>query len=371
MLFEDLKKRVCLGLNQESSNLSLKSALLLIWRLRFYLIFVASLGCLLTGYINYRVISPVFISQATIMPKSSSAKSGFDAVLGQLGGASGLGGLLNSGGVNSETQQFQQMLKTRFMAVKALHHKGLGQKLLATDGAPIGASQEESGFIRLRKYFSVRSEGGVLHLSYEAQDPSLARDVLNNYLEVLQNFLTENLVTQSKVTEAFVKERLKEQERTVDEAESRLTALQRGDGRSVQAGRSIESELIRAKREFVRLNGLLDLLSHQYELAQIESKRNDLMFLVIEPPTLPLYPSRPLKLMNTILSFFIVLAASIFLCLVSRQFLIFWKNSEESAIIASKPSHMNPGNRGLSPKSESWTEGSPWPPDRDPKQPIV
>ncbi len=282
------------------------SILQLHWKV---LIGAAAVAAFVTYVANRWIIDKTYEVKTTIMSKTGRSASSLDSVIGQLGGAAALGGLMGVGGVGmaSETQQFQIILKSAQLARDVAKLPGISEKLL---GRALNEEQLDRDLnsisVRIRRTLTFKLEIGALHMSYQHRDPEAAQMVMEGYLTALQNFLNNNIVTQSKNAELFVKARLQELTANVSEAEKELIRLRTGGQRPAEGLRSLQSEIERKEREFLRYNQLLDLLSQQYELSQIESKRSDPMFLVVERPVKPLSPIGPKTIDNTAIAFVLV-----------------------------------------------------------------
>ncbi len=275
----------------------------LISLLKEHILIILGIG-LMTGLLtlawNYVRLNDIYESRAVITPKSGRSTA-LDMMVSQLGaGAAGLGSLAGSlGAQNSELQQFIEVLRSERHLLTVVKKNKIGERLL--EAPPSGdLDRYYANAVReLRGAVFSRADFSSLIIVSRTWDPVLSQDIVRAQLEAVQEFMSENIVTQSRNAEVFIKDRLKEARKDVDDAESYLASLTTGEFRP--KGKSMEYEIARAKREFLRLNQLLDLLSQQYELAQIESKRDDPKFLVIEPPTKPLTPVGPKRIANALL----------------------------------------------------------------------
>lgn len=255
---------------------------------------------------NYFFLPSVYESRTLIMAKTSKSGSSLDAMIGQLGAISGLGGMMGGLGdaLSSEIQQFQVILKSTALQTRVVEDKKIAGRLLKME-QPSGVDTKiftDWAVKEMRRNLSFKLDLNSLILSFRSNDRELSYLVIAGMLEALQRFLNENIVTQSRSAEIFVKERLRELNDQVNETELWVAKLKTGERRP-DPQRSIQSEISRAERQYARLIQLVSLLSQQNELAQIESKRNDPMFLVVDPPQIALGASGPNRLDNTIVGF--------------------------------------------------------------------
>ncbi|MDB5038721.1 MAG: hypothetical protein JWQ35_2249 [Bacteriovoracaceae bacterium] len=255
--------------------------------------FVLMVTAIFSGafYIKSRFFATIrYEAKAIIMPKMSRSGSSMEMLLGQLGNLGATSGFLSGVNANTELQQFYRLLTTRQMAESAVEQ----EKSLKEIGDPIKFKDEESlknnVISTTQNSLAVKIDSPVLELRFVANSPDLALVGVEAYLKALQFYLTNNIITQSKGAEVFIQERLADLNKSLDQVEVRLSNIRTGKISPATLGRSVQSEVKRTETEFTRLNQLLDLLTKQYELAKIESKRNDIMFLIIDHPIKPISP---------------------------------------------------------------------------------
>lgn len=285
---------------REEGETNLKEVLGILNKYRKWILGIGVSVTLVSAIVNKFFVGYKYASQAIIMPRSSGGGSPLDAFKAQLGGISGFAAQLGSS--SSETKLYMQILKTQNLATIAalLDHK-MTERL---GGKDIQNDPESLALVvgKIRRRMILKSEGNFVTIRFEDKDPKFAKEMVEAILSALHKFLNENTVTQSKNAQNFIEARIKDLNVQIDELESKYTRLKRGDRRQGELMKSIESETARTERELKRLIQILELLSQQYEMSQIESKRDDQMFVVLEPPTVATYPYGPDKTMNLLIS---------------------------------------------------------------------
>lgn len=275
--------------------------------------FVLSIGALfgVCGALASVFILPLeFRATATIMTKPKGAA---DSFAGRLAGVVPPS-LLSGGKIDQEMIQIQELLKSRQLRVRVIEKTTvqLKEKQITIPGPtdwPV---------------LQMTPNPQVFYLSASSKNPELSYLIVSNYLEELQNYLTESAINQSKRASDFIRARIEEVKDSLDELEMRLMKMRTADrldpARGLEKGKSIESQLSRAQREYAVQAKVLEALSQQFEQARIDSKRDELMFIVIDPPTVPQVPSGPRKILITFLSALAGLGLSIICLLILARF---------------------------------------------------
>jgi len=254
---------------------------------KYYKFVVASMG--LFGFtaalISIFVLPPEYLATASMMPKG---KGGAEGLMGRLAGILP-GGALGGMPINMEMEQLQELLNSRYLANRV---QMALKKKLATEGIRIPKKLPR---------FQIRVVGQVFSLSTRGPEPQVVYLMLQTYLDQLQLHLNESSISQSRRMAEFINDRIGEVKESLDSLEKKLMALRVSDHTETEKGRSIESEVMRTKRDYAVEAKVLESLSQQHELAQIEAKRDDIQFIVLDPPVIPDSPVGPRKAVNTFL----------------------------------------------------------------------
>lgn len=225
--------------------------------------------------VNKFFISPYFVATTTIVSNSKDSLPIGGAVTQALVQAAG-------GASNSELLQYEKILKTRALAKKVAEK----MQMPPTESFP---------------NLSLRLDGPALELSYKSSDPIMASNILQNFLDALTEAIQTKSASRAYSAEIFVKERLKEAEDALREFEKKILQL----------------KFSQANREYQIQTKVVSLLREQYELAQIETKKQQQAFWVIDPPTPPTKRAGPQTASNTLIAGFLGL------CLSALGFVLF------------------------------------------------
>lgn len=212
-----------------------------------------------------------FKSMAVIMPRSKGTADAFasksNGVLAALGAS-----------VSSATQDVQQL--------QAL----LKSDRLAT--ASFDSLQKRYANLNERDFsFDISLSGLIFILSATGPTAELAAEFLAIHLDELQKIMSENQSRQSNRAVGFISARIEEVKANLDEIETRLGKLRAGERFDLK--KTNEVELIHAKRDYQIQSTMLETLSQQKEVAQIDAKREEQMFVIIDPPVKSLRPFSP------------------------------------------------------------------------------
>ena len=386
-----------------SSQIDFEKLFLLIAKNLKVLLLIAGFSFIVTGIINYFILTPKYKSVAVLTPRFESSPGKFGALSSYLsGGGSTIGQLIGLGNNETDLIQYQNILKTRQLRSNIARDIQLWKRVHPNKKPinPLFAEAEAVGF--LAKYTVITHGPGILSVEFDSTDPQLAYDVAHEYITRLQSYLTNHVVTRAKAAELFIKDQIAETEKSLaaaektyielqstagvvelsaqttlslntaaqlrseliqknmelalyknilkdsrkvshlrqerDQIQSQLNGLIKGDSK-VGSGRKkskaskntdiltplskvpdLQIKFADVKREYLTEVKLLDLLREQYELARINSKRNESMFDMIDPPTVPLGPYSPKKLLNTLIGGFFGFLIGIFAILIIDKF---------------------------------------------------
>ncbi|PIR23954.1 MAG: hypothetical protein COV44_00180 [Deltaproteobacteria bacterium CG11_big_fil_rev_8_21_14_0_20_45_16] len=248
------------------------------------LVGVAGACALLSFLICQFLVTKAYQSDALIMARTDMSSSRLEGALSSL--SSGL----NLGSGTSQSKQFEEVLKSRDLAARTmaiLLEKG--SKFKAFYGKKL-KSDSMAGSSFIRKALGVNRDGDFLRLTIENEDPALSQEILTGVLEALELYIRDNILTQAKNTEVFIKERLEETKEALAKVEKKFVS---GNSRVSYP---------EAQRELQIQSGLVDLLSKEYEMSQIDAKKNDVVIVKIDEPSLPTRPSSPKTKLAVLLS---------------------------------------------------------------------
>jgi uncharacterized protein involved in exopolysaccharide biosynthesis len=263
-------------------SLELKQLLLSYYKFIFLL---AALSGGLSWAAAQFLLPKQYSSSATIMPKGKSAT---DLLSGKIGAiASSLGASVSN--ATQDVQQLQALLKS---------HR------LSSAVRKLPAFQNQGPEILSKLKFGVSVTNLVFSLNATAPTPELAQDFLTGHIEELQKIMIDNQVRQSERTFEFINARIGEVKTVLDEIETKLMKMRVADrldpAKGFDSSRPIDAQIARVKREYQAQAMVLETLYQQREVAAIESKREEQMFVIIDPPSKNIKPALPRPLNNLV-----------------------------------------------------------------------
>lgn len=204
-------------------QVNVANALRVFWRYKFRaagIVFVVTLGAVLYSY----TMAEVFEAQAAIIPvssQSSSASSSASLLSNVLGGGSsgGQGNLL-------------MFLKSQKLTAQAVHGLGLFETLTA-DVRRSGADFTEEQLLQqavtrlqgMVEFKTDRFHPQIILVKVRHTDPEMASKIIRQYLTELQNFISNNTLTQAKRHRIFLEEQIAEKKKEILELGKELAAF--------------------------------------------------------------------------------------------------------------------------------------------------
>jgi uncharacterized protein involved in exopolysaccharide biosynthesis len=277
-----------------------------------------------------------------------------------LGGGGGLATLLG-GGEGKNGKQLMVLLKSRTLAEKIVSKHQLETVLLRDDDIKLAAdaSSEKikrkmtrSATLVLQRgmEFKGNLDTDTISVSAEFDDPELSFNIVNWYIQGLQEIINKKAYTSAKRNRFFIEKQLLQNKRElleggillnsfykdgrISDVESKIdvpidTPFDLNDSKILNSNTNFQHEKLEDLQKekenverklvvkdvpqqvyFQYLNTKLNLLTqinalltNEYEMAKIEESKNDLSFQVIDPPILPEIPSRPQRRQMVILAF--------------------------------------------------------------------
>jgi capsule polysaccharide export protein KpsE/RkpR len=343
-----------------------------------------------TGVVNKFFIPSYFRSSAMIVPRadrSSDSSNMFKSVMGAAGGAP-LGQILSDSKSNVELVQFENILKSRRLAIQVGDHINF-KELVGMDRRLPEAAYGDFVHAWLGKRLKLKGDKNSLMLGFEHTDAQLAATILKAYISGLESFLQTSTNTRAKAAESFIKGRLEEATANLKTLEANYVELQKSAGvleinsqasLTVSAAAQLRTQLMQKEMEIDLNRGLFkddsqlkrlyaerdqikaqldklytgkgkrgdvlkpmsnlpdltssfanvqseylaqkavtDFLRQQYEMAQIEAKRTESMFQIVDEPFVPYFRAGPDTKGNTLIAFAVsVLFACLFILIVHR-----------------------------------------------------
>ena len=175
------------------------------------------------------LLPTVYTSTASFIPPGSNVNAGLGAIMGQ---AASLGsGLLGSGG-RSQGELYVGILKSRSvqsLMVNSFHLKAHYKRTRE--------SQAEERLLK-NSSFEVGVKDPIVTISVTDQDPKMARDLADGYLEALQDTNVRLALSESSQRRAFFEQRLEHEKEALADAEVNFQKSQKATGLIAPAGQT-------------------------------------------------------------------------------------------------------------------------------------
>lgn len=273
------------------------------------------------------IFLPKYYSTTAVIMPISNNKGGLSS-LASLGAVFGISGAKTQ----TPSQQFMVLLSSFTLAEEMVNKFHLQE-----EGQSISSAVSN---LRSKVQFKAEELDGTIKVQSEFEDPRLAADVANGYVEGLQNFISKNAFTSAKRNKVFIQGQLVKNKRELLEAGTELSEFYKkgssvaskmdvfiGEGESSDGApmtskndnhvegvsQQVYLEYLTARRtSLAQLNALLE---QQYEMAKIEEAKDDLAFQIVDPARVPEMRSRPQRRKMVMAAFFGSLLFSIFAAL--------------------------------------------------------
>lgn len=249
------------------------------------------------GLIYAFTATPIYKATLTMYPAAGeSSKMG-----GLMSMASSFG--MNIGGVNKETYNVEDVIKSKIIAKEIVLHKWNTNKF----AKPVTLLNFHSKVIKdttLAVYFAVQSydnmikietnkETGLMNLSVESTDPLLSAEIANYLGEAVTKYVQDNQGVNAKRNISHIEKRLNEvsKELVIAEESVKNYKLNNRDEYSPQS----QLELGRLSRVLEIKQGVFLTLSQQKELAEIERIKKSPVINILDKASVPLFKIKPQK----------------------------------------------------------------------------
>lgn len=245
------------------------------------------------------VLPRAYTSAATFTPeeqKNTNLPAG-------LGGLAGQFGLLMGGGSQSP-EFYSRLLGSRYIREQVVQASLNGTTLIQYYGTGGRADSVDRAIRKFTKDYatSVDRVSNSVRIEYEARSPELARAVTQALLNEVDKFNGTMRRTMAHERRVFVDQRLKEAANDLAESEGAMQAFLSRN----RAGDSpqLQFEKGRLDRKIQLAQDLYINLERQAQTARIDEVNDTPVISVIDPPFLPVRPSRPNKKLLVLLALF-------------------------------------------------------------------
>jgi len=167
------------------------------------------------------LITPTFLSSATIMPPQQVQSAGLAAILGQIGGLSGVTGGMDSGG--NPTELYVGLLESRTVADSLIARFKLKERYDQT-------MQGTRDALRNNTEIRINKGDGMIVVSVSDRDPQFAADLANGYVDELSKLTQTMALTEASQRRLFFEQQLKTVKDQLASAEITLRTTQEKTG---------------------------------------------------------------------------------------------------------------------------------------------
>ena len=303
----------------EHNIISLTDMLLIIAQQIKIIIIVPTIICIITIiYVSF-FIEPIFTSTSKIMFSSNA------------GGVSQVAGIASQFGINiptgNQTEQkwaYAEIIKSRTLSKKMLNkkfdtkkfgsQKSLLQILTYGNQTPsIGLDTLEIFAVdKLLSMIDLSEDKitGIYTLTISASEPHFSAELNKLLIEEVDAFQREYNKSKTSETKNFIIERILTTEKELKIAEEELKNFS-DRNRRIENSPALLLDQQRLAREVTVLTGVFTTLKQQFETTKIEELREADYVIVLDPPEIPLYSSKPKKKKMVILAGIIGIALGI------------------------------------------------------------
>jgi uncharacterized protein involved in exopolysaccharide biosynthesis len=239
----------------------------------------------LTGSVAAAVslwLPDIYQSAATIVPTTQERGGGALSALGGFGAMiAGEAGIVTAGSI----EQFDVVLKSRELTASIVRRYNLQPYLFAERWDPTRKAWREEapkfeqihGAMQNRLTVRKDKNQNVVNLSFEAQEPEMARKILNYYIDGLSDFLRNQILTDAAAQQ-----------------------------------RHLGEQIAKTSDPLLR-NRLYELIAKQIEQETLARVQRYYSFNVIDPPYVPERKFKPKRTLICVLSVVVALFLAIFL----------------------------------------------------------
>ncbi len=189
-----------------------------LWKRRKFIAGLSLFSVIASAVISF-LMTPIYRSEATLMPVSNQPISGLAELASQFLGV--------PAGESDISSKIMAVLKSRTIKERVIKRLNLVDVLLEErpeDRDPLTAAVEE-----LEDMVGVSSDRktGAINLSVDFKDPQVAKKIAQAYIEELQAILEEKALTIAKVNRIFLEKQLQETEEELKQGLDRLATFQK------------------------------------------------------------------------------------------------------------------------------------------------
>ncbi|MBL52206.1 MAG: hypothetical protein CMG57_09655 [Candidatus Marinimicrobia bacterium] len=291
----------------EDETISLSDLFLIIAKNLKIIILTPVTLCIFMSIYLFFIAEPVFESTAKIMSSSGNNSTS------QASGLAAQFGIVLPTGDSKPEWVYPEIIRSRTLARKMLQRKfktkknGVEKTLLNilsqtnNKSDEINDNQIRSAIEQVTNMIKIEQNGTHYDLTVSAPEPELAKDFATFLLEELDDY--QRLYNKQKTsdTKEFIEERIAKTKIELEAAEEALKDFNNRN-RRIENSPGLQLERQRLAREVSVLIGVFTTLKQQFETTKIEEVKDTEYVIILDPPEVPSYRSRPKRKMMLILS---------------------------------------------------------------------
>jgi len=198
-----------------------------IWRQKWLIIVITVLAAALS--VVYALMQPnMYASTSTVLPISGSSSS---SLLAQYAGLAAMAGVNVSGAASSNPSvKIQAILQSRELAEKVVNKLNLVPVLIKEPKKLKDISPEAAAVDVFQKKIldvSMDAKTFLMKVTATTKDPKLSAQIVNTTVDLLQQDLSNRVLTSSGKTIAVLEQQVVDQEKKVRDLQAKMTAFQK------------------------------------------------------------------------------------------------------------------------------------------------
>lgn len=255
---------------------------------------------------------PVYESSVSILFRTASSSS-----LSQYAGLASMVGINFSGGGGS-SGDLMELLKSKAVAFKVLDDLKLTKRIKGWDNPGIERDSLASAVKGMIK--PPKASGSIYEIKAESDDPQLAADIANDYVQALAFYWNELNYSEAQKKLKYIQEELPRVESELKIVEGKLKLSPRSAS-GFSFGGSIGVSGI--QRDYEIYNSVYTMLRKELESTKLEASKEIPPFSVIDKAVKPDSPIKPKIKLNTMIGFVLGLFIGIFVAFFQE----YWEKS--------------------------------------------
>ncbi|MBN2604085.1 MAG: hypothetical protein JXA91_08145 [Candidatus Thermoplasmatota archaeon] len=286
--------------NENGDEITVKSIIVFVFDYRVPISLFILIGIILSLIIAFK-IPPVYMSNSKLITRTTGNKTSQASMLAAMAGIS-IGGNQNTdpSGYLDQVIQDENFLKK--IINKKWHFKG--DSVLLDEIWKINPDTNSIDWeyryykrkldkIRKGKLIKITQDmkNGVLTLSTLFVEPQLSYDINMFTIQLLADYIRNQIRFQAKEKRLFIQDRLKEVKSELENAENAYAIFQ--ESNIFVSSAKLELESVRLQRQVTINQGIYLELQKQYEQARIDEENDQTLLDVIKNPEIPIDREKP------------------------------------------------------------------------------